>query len=229
MRSPEHADVVIVGAGAAGLATAIFSARRLGPGRVLLLDSAQRPGAKILVSGGGRCNVTNREVTERDFAGGPPHLVRRVLRAFGAKDAVAFFQELGVALHEEEHGKLFPDTHKARTVLHAPCSGRPRGAGSSCGAAFAWTAVETRSEAARARGEADAGEGLSVRAGGLRIAARRVVLATGGLSLPKTGSDGGGYALAQAWGTRSCPPLRPWSRWCSRGSGTRASPASPTR
>ena len=94
-------DVAVIGAGAAGLATAIFAARRLGPGRVLLLDGATRPGAKILVSGGGRCNVTNRVVVDRDFGGAPPHLVRRVLRAFTVDETVAFFREIGVALHEE--------------------------------------------------------------------------------------------------------------------------------
>src|SRR5262245_34943806 len=103
-----RADVVIVGAGAAGLATAIF-ARRFDPSvPVLLLDGARKPGAKILISGGSRCNVTNSIVTERDFWGGRSTFVRRVLRAFTADDAVAFFRELGVTLHEEAGGKLFP-------------------------------------------------------------------------------------------------------------------------
>ncbi len=103
-------DITIVGAGAAGLATAIV-ARRANPARsVVLLDGAKTPGAKILVSGGGRCNVTNREVSERDFWGGTPldHPARSA--AFTSSDAVDFFRELGVPLQEEADGKLFPDS-----------------------------------------------------------------------------------------------------------------------
>ena len=70
--SETSCDVLIVGAGAAGLATAIFTRRRNPSLRVLLVDGAKMPGAKILVSGGGRCNVTNRVVTERDYWGDRP-------------------------------------------------------------------------------------------------------------------------------------------------------------
>src|ERR1700730_2423033 len=76
-------------------------------------------GAKILVSGGARCNVTNRVVADRDFWGGRRTDIRRVLRAFTADDAVRFFQTLGVPLHEEADGKLFPDTNRSRDVLTA--------------------------------------------------------------------------------------------------------------
>src|SRR5688572_2316831 len=119
MTAFETADLVVVGAGAAGLATAIFCARRAPHLRVLCLDGARTLGAKILVSGGTRCNVTNRVVTERDFWGGSARAVRSVLRAFPAPQAAAWFADLGVALHEEEDGKLFPDTNRARTVLDA--------------------------------------------------------------------------------------------------------------
>ena len=112
-------DVTVIGAGAAGLATAIF-ARRANPGvRVVLLEGARAPGAKILVSGGSRCNVTNVEVTEADFNGGRPAIVRRVLRAFPVPATVAFFREIGVPLHEEPNGKLFPDSNRARDVVDA--------------------------------------------------------------------------------------------------------------
>src|SRR5688572_19634406 len=114
-----RSDLVVVGAGAAGLAAAIFAARAAPHLRVRCLDGARHIGAKILVSGGSRCNVTNREVTERDFWGGSSRVVRNVLRAFPAERAAAFFEELGVRLHEEEDGKLFPDTNKSRTVLDA--------------------------------------------------------------------------------------------------------------
>ena len=90
-------DVIVVGAGAAGLATAIFTRNRRPEASVLLLDGARKPGAKILVSGGGRCNVTNTVVTERDYRGGPPAIVRRVLRALTVADTVRFFADAGVA------------------------------------------------------------------------------------------------------------------------------------
>ena len=115
----EVADALVIGAGAAGLATAIFAARAASHLRVRCVDGARRIGAKILVSGGSRCNVTNREVNETDFWGGASRVVRRVLRAFPAHRAAEFFEELGVALHEEEDGKLFPDTNRSRTVLDA--------------------------------------------------------------------------------------------------------------
>jgi predicted Rossmann fold flavoprotein len=190
------ADVLIVGAGAAGLATAIFAARAASGLRVHCLDGARHIGAKILVSGGSRCNVTNREVTERDFWGGSSRVVARVLRAFPAERAVRFFHELGVALHEEEHGKLFPDTNRAQTVLEALLGdARDRGVVLEAG---------TRVTGLRWR------DGLFEveRQGGTPLVARAVVLATGGRSLPKSGSDGAGYSLAAAFG-HGCVPTTP--------------------
>src|SRR4029450_298318 len=99
-RVSSQAHLVVVGAGAAGLAAAIFAARSSPHLRVRCVDGARRIGAKILVSGGSRCNVTNRVVTERDFWGGSSRVVRNVLRAFPAERAVAFFESLGVTLHE---------------------------------------------------------------------------------------------------------------------------------
>jgi predicted Rossmann fold flavoprotein len=186
-------DVLIVGAGAAGLATAIFT-RRFDPSRsVVLLDGATRPGAKILVSGGSRCNVTNTVVTERDFWGGRSPIVRRVLRAFPAADAAAFFREIGVPLHEEAGGKLFPDSNRSRDVLDALL----------------------RESAARGVTLLAGHRVLDIAPhdGGFRVAtprgdflARAVVVATGGQSLPKTGSDGAGYAMATRLGHRLVPP-----------------------
>src|SRR3954464_8961492 len=112
-------DLAIVGAGAAGLATAIFVKREVPSLRVALLDGSPRPGAKILVSGGGRCNVTNTIIRDRDFWGGKRTIIRRVLQALPVADTVSFFAELGVNLHEEAGGKLFPDTNRARDVLNA--------------------------------------------------------------------------------------------------------------
>jgi predicted Rossmann fold flavoprotein len=189
------ADLVVVGAGAAGLATAIFAARAAPHLRVRCLDGARRVGAKILVSGGSRCNVTNREVTERDFWGGSSRVVRNVLRAFPAPRAAAFFEELGVRLHEEEDGKLFPDTNRSRTVLDALLAEAAR-----LGIVIepdhrvigiardrdVWSlSIARRAEAAFAE---------------TALSSRAVVIATGGRSLPKTGSDGLGYDLVRGLG-----------------------------
>jgi predicted Rossmann fold flavoprotein len=190
--NPSTADVVIVGAGAAGLAAAIFT-RRANPTRsVLLLDGARKPGAKILVSGGARCNVTNRVVSERDFWGGRPALIRRVLRAFTADDTVRFFHELGVSLHEEADGKLFPDTNRARDVLTALLRAADS-AGVQLLAGHRVTDVQT------------AEDGFSVVTTSGTIRCRHLVLATGGQSLPKSGSDGVGFQFAQRFGHTIVP------------------------
>ena len=115
----EEVDVAIVGAGAAGLAAAIFAARANAACRIALLDGAKRIGAKILVSGGGRCNITNVRVTADAFWGGSRNTIRNILRAFPETRAAEFFRDIGVPLHEEEWGKLFPDSNQARTVLDA--------------------------------------------------------------------------------------------------------------
>jgi len=175
------ADLIVIGAGAAGLATAIFAVRAAPSLRVRCVDGARTIGAKILVSGGSRCNVTNRIVTERDFWGGSLRVVRHVLRAFPAPRAAEFFSQLGVALHEEEDGKLFPDTNRSRTVLDALMRE----------AARLGIAIAPGQRVVDVRPAADGFEVLIDGAPARR--ARRIVLATGGRSLPKTGSDGFGY------------------------------------
>ena len=188
----ESVDVAIVGAGAAGLATAIFAARRL-PGRsIVALDGAGKLGAKILVAGGGRCNVTNRVVTPGDYCGGSPNVIKRVLAAFTAEHVVEFFHRISVSLHEEEHGKLFPDTNQARTVLDALIREADR-----CGA-------ELR-RGQRVIGVERCGDGFHVTTLTGAIAAKTVVLAAGGRSLPKTGSDGTGFELAARLGHSLVP------------------------
>ena len=183
----EATDLVIVGGGAAGLVTAIFTKRHAPNLRVVCLDGARRVGAKILVSGGSRCNVTNRVVTERDFWGGEARVVRSVLRAFPAPQAAAFFADLGVALHEEADGKLFPDTNRARTVLDALLDEMRRVGAELHGS-------ERVTDISRAP------DGFVISSSIRRYCARAVVLATGGRSLPKTGSDGKGYELAARLG-----------------------------
>lgn len=197
------ADIAIVGGGAAGLAVAIFAARQRAGLDIAVLDGAKKLGAKILVSGGGRCNVTNRVVTQADFRGGSPHLVRRVLSALPVDDTITFFNEIGVALHEEEHGKLFPDTHKARSVLDALLAEAARRGVRVLAdhRVLAVTVCEGGFEIVADRPPIPV-EGSG---GPQRLLARRVVLATGGLSLPKTGSDGAGYGFAQGLGHSLVP------------------------
>jgi predicted Rossmann fold flavoprotein len=187
-------DLVIIGAGAAGLATAIFAARQAPHLRIRCLDGARHIGAKILVSGGSRCNVTNRVVTERDFWGGSPRVIRHVLRAFSADHAVTFFSAIGVPLHEEEHGKLFPDTNRSRTVLEALLAEASR-AGAVVRGEHRVESVEPATDGFR----------IGI-AGAQALSARLVVLATGGQSLPKTGSDGFGFEIARRVGHRIVEP-----------------------
>jgi predicted Rossmann fold flavoprotein len=179
-----------VGAGAAGLATAIF-ARRANPARsVVLLEGAKKPGAKILVSGGSRCNVTNARVTDADFWGGRSSIVRRILRAFPSSDAVAFFREIGVSLHEEAGGKLFPDTNRSRDVLDALLRETARaGATLESGCRVIDVARATSPHG-----------GFAVTTAAGVVPAAAVVLATGGQSLPKSGSDGAGFGFAKRLG-----------------------------
>ncbi|HEX5215627.1 MAG TPA: NAD(P)/FAD-dependent oxidoreductase [Vicinamibacterales bacterium] len=191
--SPEpDLDVAVIGGGAAGLATAIFTRGANPTARVAVLEGAKTPGAKILVSGGSRCNVTNVEVTERDFNGGRAPVIRRILRAFPAPVAAAWFRELGVALHEEPNGKLFPDSNRSRDVLDALLRElAQRGA--------------TLRSGHRVTGITRGGGTFHVATNHGTLTARAVVLATGGLSLPKTGSDGWGYNAAVALGHTIVP------------------------
>ncbi|HKS25739.1 MAG TPA: NAD(P)/FAD-dependent oxidoreductase [Thermoanaerobaculia bacterium] len=169
-------DLAVVGAGAAGLMAAIFAGRR--GKRVVALDAAPKIGAKILISGGGRCNVTHDVVRAEDFNGNR-NAIAKVLRAFDVAQTIAFFEELGVPLKREETGKLFPVSNRARDVVDALL---------------------------RAAREA----GVEIRTGARitsldAVDAKHIILATGGRSVPKTGSDGSGYALARAAGHTVTP------------------------
>ena len=226
--TPSHADIAIVGAGAAGLMAAIHAGRGLKgqarggrKPRVLLLDGANTIGVKILVAGGGRCNVTHHVVDEKQYAGGSRNTIKKVLNRFDVPTTVAFFRELGVELKREDTGKLFPVTDRARTVLSALTDEIER------------LGVELRHpwRVGGIERTGDAGFTLTRADGRDAIAAERVVLATGGMALPKSGSDGGGYALATALGhtltERSFPALVPvivgsGSKWLTKLSGVAA-------
>lgn len=232
---PSRASVVVVGAGAAGMMTAIVCARALRDAGsdmlVLLVDGAKKPGAKILVAGGGRCNVTHHAVDEQQYAGSSPGAIRSVLRRFDADATVGFFEELGVHLKREETGKLFPVTDSAHTVLNALTNELDR---LGVHRLFPWRVASIE--------RTDSGFRVVSNDEQLPpIETDRVVLATGGMALPKTGSDGAGYRFAKSLGhsitDRVFPSLVPivtgeGSRWITELSGiaTRAtlSVTSPT-
>jgi len=190
--------IVVIGAGAAGLMAGIAAARQAPDLEVVVLDGATRLGAKILIAGGGRCNVTHCAVSERDFHGSTPAAIRRILRAFDVEATRAFFAAQGVTLKQEATGKLFPVSDKARDVLDA-----------LVGAAR--TAGVTLQHPQRVVGvhASDDGRFVVETSQGTRLPAGAVVLATGGRSVPKTGSDGAGYGLARDLGLPLTPRIFP--------------------
>ncbi len=196
----ESNPVIVVGAGAAGLMAA-FSAAHHGATDVVLFEGTARIGTKILMSGGTRCNVTHDEVTARDYNGGSKNVVARLLREFSAADTKRFFEEeLGVALNREDTGKLFPASDSAIEVRDALVTRAAR-LGVTIELQRRVTAIEL----------AESGLRLTTAAGAV-YDARAVILTTGGLSFPRTGSDGTGYALAQSLGhtiERTSPALTP--------------------
>jgi len=183
---PLHTDIAVIGAGAAGLMAAII-AGRLGA-RVHLLDGAKKPGAKILVSGGSRCNVTNELVVPARFHGeGAPAFVSRVLRSFSPEQTLSFFEEIGVELKLEPTGKFFPVSDSSRTVLGALLHATHRAGAVLC----AQTQVCSLERE---------GEGWKIETSRGGVFARSVIVATGGLALPKSGSDGRGFTFARDLG-----------------------------
>jgi len=189
-------DVAVVGAGAAGLMAAIAAGRA--GARVIALDGAPKIGAKIIISGGGRCNVTHDVVGPDDFNGNR-NAIAKILRSFTVEQTIDFFASLGVTLKREATGKLFPVSDRARDVVEALLRAA-REAGVEVRRGFRVTSIDSviLSEAKdlpRRRSFALCGAQDDK-----AIRARRLILATGGRSVPKTGSDGFGYALAQMLG-----------------------------
>ncbi len=209
-------DVVVCGAGAAGLMAALFAAR--GGARVALLEGAKRIGAKILISGGGRCNVTHDVVHARDYNGNR-NAIGKVLRSFDVPETVAFFRSLGVVLKREETGKLFPVTDRAASVLDALVGAvHDAGVDVRCG---------VRVQSIAKDGQSKDGQFVVVPVPPLDLRAKCVILATGGRSVPKTGSDGHGYVIARSLGhsvTPLIPALVPLileeGHWLTKLSGT---------
>lgn len=195
-------DLAIIGAGAAGLMAVIWAGRTAREGhaplKIVALDGAKRLGAKILVAGGGRCNVTHDVVSERDYAGASANAIRKVLGRFDVPRTIDFFRALGVTLKREETGKLFPTTDDAHTVLNALLDATHQ-AGADI--VHPWRVASVRHDADGFLIEPE-GEPTTLRA-------RRLILATGGMALPKTGSDGFGYSLARSLGHSITPHIFP--------------------
>jgi predicted Rossmann fold flavoprotein len=181
--------VVVVGAGAAGTMAAIFAAA--GGAETLLLERTKDGGRKILISGGGRCNILPARLDESRFVtDSPPHLLRRIVRSWPLHEQIAFFErELKLPLVEEaESVKLFPKSQRARDVRDTLLAHARRK-----GVTIVTDTFVTGIQQATDRW-------IVERDGGDPLEAGAVVLATGGLSVPNTGSDGRGLQIALALG-----------------------------
>lgn len=197
-----QSTIAVVGGGAAGLTAAIFAARKQSsvglPVSVIILEGAKKPGAKILVSGGGRCNVTHKEIHISDYSSRHPNIVRNILRSFDHHQTVRWFSDMGVELKTEETGKLFPTTDKAQTVLSALLNEAQR-LGVIFYNAHRVTAIapspDGQSFMLRCHNEAS-------------FTCKKLVIATGGFALPKSGSDGWGLRWAENIG-HSIQPTTP--------------------
>jgi predicted Rossmann fold flavoprotein len=186
-------DVAVVGAGAAGMFAALRAAE-LGR-RVLLLEKNRRPGVKILMSGGTRCNITHA-TDERGIveAYGPPgRFLHSALACFGVADTVAFFESEGVATKVEETGKIFPVSNKAADVLDAVLR-RLRRSGATLALEEPLRELAVREP------------GFALTTPHRVVSARRVVLTTGGQSYPGSGTTGDGYAFVARLGHTVVPP-----------------------
>ena len=183
-------DGAVLGAGAAGLMCAAQAGAR---GRsVLLLDHADRPGKKILISGGGRCNFTNIHTAPDRFLSANPHFAKSALSRYTAHDFLALVEGHGIAWHEKTLGQLFCDGSARQIVdmLLAEC---------------AKGGVELRCGESVRRVSRDE-SGFTVETDGQVAQARSLVIATGGPSIPKLGATGFAYDLARQFGLKVVEP-----------------------
>jgi predicted Rossmann fold flavoprotein len=177
-------DVLIIGAGAAGLMCAIAAGQR---GRkVLLVDHANKVGKKILMSGGGRCNFTNLGVTPSQYLSANPHFAKSALARYTPADFIALIEKHRIAYHEKELGQLFCDDSSKQVVrmLLDEC-------------ATAGVTIETSCTVQRVR---KTPEGFGVLTARGEVHAESLVIASGGLSIPSMGASGFGYELARQFG-----------------------------
>ncbi|HEX2974073.1 MAG TPA: NAD(P)/FAD-dependent oxidoreductase [Tepidisphaeraceae bacterium] len=208
----DHCDIVVIGAGAAGLTAGIFAGQTACESghsqRIMLLDGAKAIGAKILVSGGSRCNVTHDQIRISDY-NGSKNIVRNVLAAFNEQATVRWFESLGVRLKREETGKLFPVANSAKAVLAALVERCHELGVEICPQHRVHEVAVSESTLEKEGGSP--GKFIIEHEQG-QLEARRVILATGGRSLPLSGSDGFGYQLARRLGhtvTETFPALVP--------------------
>ena len=186
-------DVVVVGAGAAGLVAAIRAAE-LGR-RVLLLEKNRKPGVKVVMSGGTRCNLTHATDKRGIVAayGSPGRFLHSALAALGVQDTIDLFEAEGVAVKVEETGKVFPVSNKALDVLDALLRRLRRGG--------ATLALEEPLRNLQVRPP-----GFALTTPRRVVSAGRVILTTGGQSYPGSGTTGDGYAVAARFGHTIVPP-----------------------
>ncbi|KJM64698.1 aminoacetone oxidase family FAD-binding enzyme [Pluralibacter gergoviae] len=185
----ERFDAIVIGAGAAGM----FCAAQAGQAglRVLLLDNGKKPGRKILMSGGGRCNFTNMYVEPAAYLSGNPHFCKSALARYTQWDFIDLVGKYGIAWHEKTLGQLFCDDSAAQIVdlLVSECE---KGG----------VVTRLRSEILSvARDE----EGYQLQLNGETVFANRLVIASGGLSMPGLGASPFGYKIAEQFGLRVLP------------------------
>ena len=187
-------DVVVIGAGAAGLFCA-GQAGQLGL-KVLLVDHSEKVAEKIRISGGGRCNFTNRDATPAQFLSENPHFCRSALSRYTPQDFIELLQRHGVPFHEKHKGQLFCDRSAEDIInlLLAECD---------AGQVTRWQPCRIKSvlcaeQAGASSYQIESSHGL--------IEAAQVVIATGGLSIPKIGATDFGYRIAQQFGLRLVEP-----------------------
>ena len=184
----QHWDVIIIGAGAAGLMCAIEASKR--GRRVLILDQAEKVAQKIRISGGGRANFTNIHCTPANFLSDNPRFCISALKRYGPKDFIALVEKHHIAYHEKTLGQLFCDGSAQQIIdmLVSEAEG---------------VRIET---AVTVKRVAKAGSGFAVVTDQDNITAAAVVIATGGPSIPKMGSSGFGYQVAKQFGLNVIAP-----------------------
>ena len=177
-------DVIIIGAGAAGLMTALVAGRR--GLKVLVIEHANKPGKKILMSGGGRCNFTNMYAEPDNYLSDNPDFCKSALARYTPWNFIAMVEQHGIAFHEKEAGQLFCDQSSKQilNMLLRECSDAQ---------------VELRLNCP-ALGIERLNPGFAIRLSTGTLNCPSLVVATGGLSIPKMGASGFGYDLARRWG-----------------------------
>ena len=182
-------DVLVIGAGAAGLMCALTAGQR---GRIVqVIDHANKVGKKILMSGGGRCNFTNTGTTPANFLSANPHFCKSALARYTPWEFIGMVERHGIAYHEKEMGQLFCDISSKQIV---------RMLVDECQAA----GVQIRTDCAVTRVERGA-DGFHVHTAQGHFHAASLVVATGGLSIPSLGATGFGYELARQFGHEVLP------------------------